>query len=178
MDDISTTTIGTLRNAPAESAAIRLYNYNGAEDVTLAQLVMALAVRTSALYERNSVAQLNLMNRGVDKIEKLSAYAEKVLAGDTAGWADIRKALIDGFGIAATALPETIATYDDRMRAMTQIRQRLTTENSSVDRIAIEIETAISRRDNQYRLATETVVHFGKSSMNTAVQMAVARGRK
>jgi len=148
MSEISASTVGVFRNAPSGSSAIELYNYNGAEEMTVSQLVMAIAIRASAVYERDSVVQLNLMNRGVDRIKTLTDYGEKVLAGDNAAWPDIKKSLEQTYGL--TKLPDSITSYTDQMSVMEQIRQKLTDENSSVDRIAIEIETAINRRDSEY----------------------------
>lgn len=173
MSEISATSIATMRYAPAESSRVELYNYNGAEELTLGQLVIALCVRAGAVFERDAVVQLNVMNMGVANIEELSDWGDAVLAG-TADWTNIRKRLIEKYKVLDSSLPADIASYNDNMSAMEQITQCISDQNSSVDRVAIEIETAINRRDTQYQLATETITHYGGSAMNTAVHMAPA----
>jgi len=174
MGEVSATAIGTFREAPSGSSRIELYNYNGSEDMTVAQLIMAISIRCSAIYERQSVVQMNMMSRGVDNIELLSGYGDSILAGDNDKWkSTIRNALKNTFKVKDSALPAEINTYSDRMAAMEQIQQLLTQENSDVDRIAIEAETAINRRDSVYDMATQCVTHFGGSLMTAATNMVM-----
>lgn len=193
MSEISSSTIAVNRYAPQGSSAIELYNYNGAEGLTLSQLVIAVQVRRCACLERDSVVQSNMLNRGVEYIDTLSAHAETILEALSAAeeseygaaseltkaskaakakWkSEIRPYLL-ARGLTEGELPADIETYERRMQAMEMVQNRLTTVNSSVDRTAIELETCVNRRDTMYRLATECVTHGGASAMNTAANCA------
>lgn len=193
MSEISASTIAINRYAPKNAAQIELFNYNGAEGMTLSQLIIAVQVRRCACLERDSVVQVNVMNRGVDLINTLSAHIETVLQALSAAeedqygadspetkaskaakqaWIDtVRPYLIDR-GVPAENLPADIGTYDRKMQAVERLKDLLTQANSSVDRVAIEIETCINRRDSMFRIATECVTHGGVSAMNTAASYA------
>lgn len=193
MSEISSSTIAVNRYAPAGSSAIELYNYNGAEGLTVSQLIIAVQVRRCACLERDSVVQSNLLNRGVEYIDTLSTYAETILqalstteesecGADSeltkaskaakAKWKSEIRAYLIARGLTDAELPADIETYERRMQAMEMVQNRLTAVNSSVDRTAIELETCIGRRDTAYRLATECVTHGGASAMNTATNYA------
>lgn len=193
MSEISSSTIAVNRYAPEGSSAIELYNYNGAEGLTISQLIIAVQVRRCACLERDSVVQSNLLNRGVEHIDTLSAHAETVLQalstteeseyGDKseltkaskaakAKWKSEIRAYLLARGLTEDELPVDIETYERRMQAMEMIQNRLTAANSSIDRTAIELETCINRRDTMYRIATECVTHGGASSMNMAANYA------
>jgi len=139
-----------MRNVASEYSAIELYNFNGAEDLTLSQLVVALCVRAGAVFERDAVVQLNLMNSGVSNAEELATWGDQVLEGSE--WSNIRPKLISKYGVKDSALPASIEGYTDRMNALEQIVQKLTDQNSSIDRIAIEIDGAFHfETDENYR---------------------------
>ena len=61
---IEVNTIGTNRYAPENSAAINLYGYDYASNLTLTQLIQAVCIRTAAMYEAQSVTKMNMMTAG------------------------------------------------------------------------------------------------------------------
>jgi len=172
--ELSSTVISTNRYAPAGSDAVRLYNYNGAEDLTIAQLVAAVCVRRVAQVEDQAVASMNLMMNTTDVLEKLSQEINEMVAIDInvpdPDWAERRKRLID-MGCEASGLPAAITTYKDRLQAYETVQKRIEALNSVSDRAGIELQTSASRRDAVFTLATNTTTHIGASMAQQANAM-------
>lgn len=77
---------------------------------------------------------------------------------DVSTWTDAQ----DAAKIAELTAPKAKMTY------YTYMEQQIMNVNAANDRVAVELQTAISRRDAVYDIATTVVTHFGKSSINTA----------
>ena len=167
MAEIYAEAIGASRYAPESCAHIELYGYNGAERLTLGQLINAVVVRRCALLERHSVLEMNMVAVDSDRIERLGQHASAILA-QSSDWASIRNELIADFGVEDSSLPDAINSYNKRMQAFEAVKQKIEECNSSVDRTVIELQTAVSRRDAMYNLATTICSHLGKSEQNTA----------
>lgn len=167
MAEIYAEAIGANRYAPESCANIELYGYNGAERLTVGQLVNAVVVRRCALIERHSVLEMNMIATDSGRIERLGALASDILAS-SANWASIRSELIADFGVEDSSLPDVISSYNKRMQAFEAVKQKIEACNSSVDRTVIELQTAVSRRDAMYNMATTICSHLGKSEQNTA----------
>jgi len=169
--ELSATVVSTNRYAPSGANEVRLFNYNGAENLTLAQLVAAVCVRRSAQIEDQAVGAMNLMTNTIEQQEKLSdevnAMAALPIPGADADWANRRKRLI-ALGCSESALPSDITSYKNRMQAYEAVEKRLQALNTVSDRAGIELQTATSRRDMIFTVASTTTVHLGASMAQSA----------
>lgn len=70
-----------------------------------------------------------------------------------------------------TAIPTNLSTYDNRMTAFELFKTQLDNANSSVDRVAVDLQTSVSRRDLLYNIST-TICSRAFGAMNDmAVKM-------
>ncbi len=183
MSEITATEIAVNNYAPAGAELIELYNYNGAELLTIPQLVIAVSVRRAACLERASVVQMNMMTAGVEKSNRLCKLGDDLLAvtgnatthdddtwkADSAKWKNwVNEFHACGGEDIAKDLPDGADTYDKRLKALEKLAELMQKVNSATDRVAVELQTCISRRDLVYKLATTTVSHFGTSASNVA----------
>ncbi len=68
----------------------------------------------------------------------------------------------------AAKLEALSKSYKDKMAYYDNFEKQIMNVTATNDRVAIELQTCISRRDAVYDIATTVTTHFGKSSMNTA----------
>lgn len=179
MGEIITTSIGTLRYAPAGSEQILAYNYNGAEGLTLARLIMAFAFRRAVQNELSCVVAMNRLSIETDRLDDLSGCARYVVTGgtDTSGgkWANwdqvsacLRK-VNSAIQLPATFGPGT--PYTEKMAIYEEIRTMLTNCNVANEKLGLDLQTAVSRRDITYNLSTSTIASLGKSTRVSAAQL-------
>ena len=79
---ITVETISANRYAPRGSEAVNLYS-NGTEDgshLTIGQLVIAVAMRSAAAYESQSVIKMNAMTAGSGLLDQAAVYIDKLKA--------------------------------------------------------------------------------------------------
>jgi len=171
MSEIYATRIATSRYAVPGEQSIDLYSVKGADNLAFGELVIAVCVRRAAYLERASVVYNNQLADGADKIEELSDYLEELADGDTtdARWQQIKKRIEEKYAnelaaASSTGLPSSISSYKNLMEACDTMRDMLSNLNSSVDRIAVELETLMSRRDTTYKMATSTTTHIMKTA--------------
>lgn len=176
--ELSATVISTNRYAPAGADAVKLYNYNGAEGLTLAQLVSAVCVRRNAQIESQAVAVMNLMTNTTDVLDQLAKEINEMVAiaipGEDPTWATAntwRRARLIALGCEASGLPSDITSYKNRLQAYETIQKRMEALNSVSDRAGIDLETAMSRRDTTFTLASTTTLHYGASLATSANAM-------
>ena len=93
---ISVETIAVNRYAPRGSEAVNLYSngLEGGDHLTIGQLVIAVAMRSAAAYEAQSVTKMNTMAAGTAVLDRAADYMDKVANG-TNEWPTIRQFLID-----------------------------------------------------------------------------------
>lgn len=168
MADIFLEKIGTNRYAPEGANDISLFAYNGAEGLTIGQLVNAICIRRGVHQERQSTLVMNRLSVATDKLTTVANLTERILAANGAWNTDDKNYIINDLKVEAKDLPDALDTYQKRMRVFDILRQKLTELNGSVDRLAIQLQTAVSRRDAAYSIATMTVSHLGKSMSQTA----------
>lgn len=172
MAEIIATTAVTSRYLPAGTAAASVYNYNGAENMTLAQAISAMVFRRAAQLELAGVACMNMLSATSSLLEKLADYAKDVLAGQN--WAAAKDFLVSKCGVAADTLPDAIDTYKQKIQAYSAIETKLKEYNSTSDKYAIELQTGVSRRDSFYAMTVNMTIHLGKSGLQVATAL---RGR-
>ena len=110
--------ISANRYAPQGSDPVYLYanGLEGGQHLTLAQLVIAVSMRSAAAYEAQSVVKMNRMADGADQLEKVAEFMELIANGD-GDWPTIKAYCQSELGITET-LPDAIDTYAKRMTAM------------------------------------------------------------
>lgn len=174
MSEISATTIAVNRYAPEGSEAVQLYNYNGAEGLTLGQLCAAFSLRRAALLENQSVGFMNRIVADSGRLDVLSDYAQRAVKADAldaaerASLYDEIKTYLGGLGTDTSTVPNNLDSYDNRMSMFSLIKAKLDEGTASVDRLSISLETAVTRRDTVYTMSTTIVKHYTASCLSQA----------
>jgi len=166
MSEITGTVVALNRYAVGDAQAVLLYNYNGAEDLTMGQLIAAFSIHRAAVCEARSVAVMNRTNAMDDQIEFLAQAIEDILA--QRDWAKLRAELLKKTKISADALPTSIEKYNNMMKAVSAVKDELVRDNSSLDKAMIELESVISARDVVMDLSTTMIKHYGDGCMSLA----------
>lgn len=167
MTAITQTQISINRYAPADVASVNLYNYNGAEGLTLGQLISAVCIARGAELERGTVTLMNSVASTTGRLRTLADYANEVVAG-TSNWAAIRGFCISQCGIAADSLPTAVEGYNDRMLAFNAMRTKMDDLTSVAQQTALDLQSTINRRDVVFGTATNTLLALTKSMMAEA----------
>ncbi len=168
---IEVNTIGVNRYAPADSAAINLYGYDYASDLTLTQLIQAVCIRSAAVYESQSVLKMNMMTSGSQTLADASAWLEQVAKG-TADWPAARTFCIDKLGIPSASLPASTdavnSSYDKRMQVAAAMQDKMSALAQSQQEDMIDLQTLVNRRDVAYSTSSGVVRTTGQSQMQDA----------
>ena len=168
MAEIFLEKIGTNRYAPEGTNDISLFSYNGAEGLTIGQLINAVCVRRGVYQEKQSVLVMNRLAGETDRLHRLADVTDRLLDA-TGAWNDADfKFLTEELKIDPNTLPKELNSYKKRMQAFDIARNKLQEINGSVERIAIQLQSTISRRDAIYSVATMMVSHLGKSMAQAA----------
>ena len=161
---ISIETIAVNRYAPRGSEAVNLYSngLEGGDHLTIGQLVIAVAMRSAAAYEAQSVTKMNSMAAGTAVLDRAADYMDKVANG-TNEWPTIRQFLIDELEVDQNALPADIDTYKKRMEAINAMKVKVDalTQNQQTD--MIDMQSLVNRRDTAYSASSNMVRALGKS---------------
>ena len=168
MSEVQMETIAVTRYAPKGANAIRLYDYNGAEGLTMAQLIAAWAFRRSAVIESRTVVVLNRMNQQRDLLQTLVEAGDAVLAQDNGLWTSRWRGYLLSRGCESSSLPANITSFDDMMTAFDAVKQKLTEANSAMDRLSIQLQAAVTRRDTVLQMSTKQILNYGQSCMKIA----------
>ena len=155
---ISVETISVNRYAPRGSEAVNLYSngLEGGDHLTIGQLVIAVAMRSAAAYEAQSVTKMNtVLSRAADYMEEI--------VNETDNWPTIRQFLVDELGVDQNALPANIDTYKKRMEAINAMKVKVDalTQNQQTD--MIDMQSLVNRRDTAYSASSNMVRALGKS---------------
>ncbi len=164
-------TIGTNRYAPENSAAVNLYGYDYASDLTLTQLIQAICIRSAAAYEAQSVVKMNMMTAGSQTLADASVWLEKVATGN-ANWSAARTFCINKLGIPASSLPaenaSDITSYNKRMQVAAAMQDKMSALAQSQQEDMIDLQTLVNRRDVAYSTSSGVVRTMGQSQMQDA----------
>ena len=158
--------IGDNRYAAGDVSAINLYNANGAEGLTLGQLVISMCMKAALHYENASVKKANAMTATSRATEELSGICQQVLAGTVSDWTATRKRLVDDFAV--TGLPEKIDAFPDRTTAANAIKERLEALVRYSQQDAIDLQSLLARRDVAHTAASNSTLALGTSMTGEA----------
>lgn len=178
-------TIGTNVYAPKDAADINLYAFNGAYDLTLAQLVMAVCIRQAALIERGCVTKMNEINASANWLSALSLVGEQIMQKSNldavvdlsrTGYSpkkvpmrtSIRSFLVQELGQAASSLPDNIRTHDNKSKAFALLKNAMNQAATNNQEQMIELQSYISRRDSTYNTSASAIKKLGTSMNVTA----------
>jgi len=167
MAELSTTQIGTNPYAPAGSDAVQLFNHNGAEGMTLGQMVISVCIARAAVIETASVARMNKMTATNAILDQLSEYARQVVEG-SANWSTVKTYLWNICGISSDDLPSSITSPTDRLKAYDVIRRQLDNFNNVSQRDMVDLQSLVNRRDVAYSTSTNTVRSLLRTRLGTA----------
>ena len=159
---IETEKIGVLRYATDSASAVNLYSTDSASGLTLGQLVMAVCIKTAASYERQSVNKMNTITKNSDLLQTGSDWIEKVLA-DNASWSRLKKFMLNELGVAEASLPSRIRTYDDKLKVVTLMTERMNAIMQTQQQDMVALQSYVSRRDTAFSSSANIVRALGRS---------------
>ncbi len=159
--------IAANRNAPTSSAAVNLYGTGSASGLTLGQLIIAVCIKSAAVYEDQSVLKMNKMTSGSLLLSEGSKWLETIANG-SADW-DAALAFLTGkMGIAASGLPDGLDTYNKRITACVALKAKLDTLTQRQQEEMIDLQTLVNRRDVAFSTSTNTVAALFASQQSNA----------
>ncbi len=185
METIEIQQIGTNRYAPAGADAVCLYATNGAQGLTLAQLVSAVCVHRGAHLEARAVTRMNKMTANNYYLEAMSSVCSQLAGGasldDTADVPDsyemrrasrpctIQRFLESECGVTPT-LPETNKpwTYAQRLATINSLKTAMDKANTTSQEDVIELQSIVNWRDVTFNASGSVVAHYGNCGMNMA----------
>lgn len=159
---IGTEQIAAMRYAVPGTEAVNLYATDSAQGLTLAQLVMAVCIKTAASYERQSVNKMNTITQNADLLQKGADWIEKLLAG-TASWTRLRKFAVDELGVAEANLPASIRAYDDKLKVITLMTEQMNAVMQTQQQDMVALQSYVSRRDTAFSSSSNVVRALGRS---------------
>ena len=173
--------IGTNRYAPEGANAVRLYSIEGADGLTLAQLVAAVCIHRGASLEARAVGRMNKMTVNNTYLQAMSSVCSQMAGGasldDVANIPDsyemrraargcnIRTFLETECGITISV---TGWSYSDRMTVINQLKTEMDSANTTSQEDAIELQSMINWRDMTYNTSSSVVTRYGNCGLNTA----------
>lgn len=166
---ITIETISINPYAPEGSGAVNLYSngLEGGDHLTIGQLVIAVAMRSAAAYEAQSVTKMNCMTADSDVIEQAAEYMDEIVNG-TGDWSVIKQFLIDELGVDEDDLPDNIDTYTKRMEAIDAMKMKVDQLTQSQQTDMIDMQSLVNRRDTAYSASSNIVRSLGKAMSNDA----------
>ena len=186
MATIEVQQIATNRYAPAGADAVRLYGVNGADGLTLAQLVAAVCIRRSAHLEARAVGRMNRMTKNNAWLEALGNVCKQVADGaelhteanipaayepkHLSHGRDLYHFLMDecrSLGFRVTDFGYT-PTYQQRMDIIGKLKTGMDKANTTSQEDAIELQSMINWRDVTYNASSGIISRYGNSGMNMA----------
>jgi len=163
---ISIEAISDNRYAPEGSEKVLLYStgLEGGSHLTIGQLVIAVAMRSAAAYESQSVMKMNRMAGGSDKLDKVAEFMEAISDGG-GDWTEIKAYCQSELGI-SEELPDVIDTYAKRMSAVSALRSKANALTQQQQTEMIDLQTLVNRRDTAFSVSSNIVRTLCRS-MNT-----------
>lgn len=158
--------IGDNRYAAEGVSAINLYNANGAEGLTLGQLLISMCMKAALYYEDASVRKANAMTETSRATEEIAGICQEVLSDTVADWTKTRKRLVDEFSV--MGLPTEIKTFADRTTAANAIKERLEALVRYSQQDAIDLQSLLARRDVAHTAASNSTLALGTSMTGEA----------
>lgn len=160
--------IAVNRYAPAGSDSIWLYSteLEGGSRLALGQLVIAVSMRSAAVYEAQSVVKMNIMAAGGDKLGKLADYMEQIADGG-GDWTAIKNYCRNELGI-SDELPDNIDTYAKRMAAVAALKSKANALTQQQQTDMIDLQTLVNRRDVAFSASSNIVRALGSSQDGNA----------
>ena len=143
MSAITPVDIGDNRYAPDAVSDVVLYNFNGAENMTLGQLVIAVCINRAAAIENQSVMVANHLAKVNDQIEE---YAQEI----------------------ANALASYKSDYDEAINKYKELKSKLDTLTTEAQQLTIDLSTLTSRRDVAYNTSSSVSKTLGDNMFDTA----------
>ncbi len=160
--------IAVNRYAPAGSDSIWLYSteLEGGSRLALGQLVIAVSMRSAAVYEAQSAVKMNIMAAGGDKLGKLADCMEQIVDGD-GDWTEIKNYCRNELGI-SDELPDGIDTYAKRMAAVAALKSKANALTQQQQTDMIDLQTLVNRRDVAFSASSNIVRALGSSQDGNA----------
>ena len=176
--------IGTSRYAPEGANAVCLYAVEGAEGLTLGQLVAAVCIHRGAHLEARAVARMNKMTVNTTFLEAMSSVCAQLLNGK---WLDDVADIPDSYEMRAAArgckIKEFIQTecgltiggtdenYTNRMAVIGQLKSRMDSVSTASQEDVIELQSLVNWRDMTYNASSTVLSRYGNVGMNTAERL-------
>ena len=170
---IETIQIATNRYAPEGAQSISLYKDDLAQGLTLTQLVQQVCIRAAAAYEAQSVAKMNAMAGGSQRLSEAADVLEGIVSGDV-NWSEAKTFLVNRMGIPMTALPNSIVDgngnpyYPSQIQAATVLQEKMNVLAQTQQEDMIDLQTMVNKRDVAYSTSSGVVRAMGQSMSQDA----------
>ena len=187
MDSIEIQKIGTNRYAPEGANAVCLYAIDGAEGLTLGQLVAAVCIRRCTHLEARSVERMNKMTQTNGFLQALSNVCSQLVSGakltdaatipdsytlrKAAAGCDIRNFLVDECGITSASGVGDEPSYQNIMDLSGEIKSQMDKSNLASQQDIIELQSLVNWRDTTYNMSSTIVARYSNCGMNTAEKL-------
>ena len=123
---------------------------------------MAVCLNTAASYEKQSVNKMNTVTKNSDLLLTASDWIEKVVA-DNASWSRLKRFLVNELGVAAASLPEKIRSYDDRLKVISLMTERMNAVMQTQQQDMVALQSYVSRRDTAFSSSANIIRALGRS---------------
>ena len=180
---IESVSIGVNRNG-SPTAAVNLYNYGEATNLTLGQLVNAICCRAGFALETESVALVNFMTAKTRRLKAAAQVMETLVSGTEKGYDT--ELTLEGYGkmtakafltdvmgytfkakdddteaTSGGSLPYAVDAENDRLAVYTVMKKDLDAMTTESQTRMIDLQSCMSRRDVAFSTATNVVQTLG-----------------
>ena len=184
MGTIEIQEIGTNRYAPEGANAVCLYGVEGADGLTLGQLVAAVCIRRCTHLEARSVERMNKMTQNNHYLQAMSGVCSQLAGGASLGDVaavpdsyEMRKAargctvlefLETECGLTVSQDAKNSWSYANRLAVIAQLKTAMDNANTTSQEDAIELQSMVNWRDVTFNASSGVVARYGNSGMNMA----------
>lgn len=177
---IESTTIARNPYAPNGAQDVKLYAFNGCDNLTVGQLVNVVCCKVGVALEDSSVNKANVITRHSRRLQGMSEVLAGIMDGKDydahltlPAYASMtyRDFLTEVCGMTIGGegnLPESVATPKEKISAYTAMKTVIEAATITSQRDMIDLQTAISRRDVAYSTATNVIRALGTTLQTTA----------
>lgn len=185
MSSIQIEQIGVNAYAPQGANGIDLYAFNGAEELTLAQLMMAVCIRQAAIIESQSVLKMNEINASAAWLDVLSLVGEQILKRRSltakldltrSSYVPTKVPTVTTYkdflalevGLGYDAVPDTLSSVDAQTHLFSLLEDKMNAASTSNQEQMIALQSLLSRRDSAFNTSASTVKKLGTTMNMTA----------
>jgi len=186
MPNIGTVELRDLKDVfqTTKSYSINVYSYNGATNLTLAQLLLAVCLYRANSMEQQTVDLMSKMSDNTNKLNNISTQADTLASVEVASTYNYTtQVTVDGTsytfwnfcvkyaGVSESDLPtgsNNCWNYDQRMTVYNLLKTKMDALNTISQEDMIDLQSLLNKRDQAYDLASNGSKVLMNSALSTA----------